>query len=80
MRAQNLMLFLQIARGVDDRTWTHHLQKGDYSDWFKTVIKDDELANEAAGVEANHALGPNESRHLIEEAVTRRYTAPASGE
>src|SRR5262249_45324913 len=47
LRAQNLMLFLQIARGVDDRTWAHHLRRGDYSDWFKTVIKDDELAKEA---------------------------------
>ena len=80
LRAQNLMLFLQIAQGVDDRTWTHHLQKGDYSDWFKTVIKDDELAKEAADVETNHTLNPSESRHLIEEAVRRRYTAPASGE
>jgi Helicase HerA, central domain len=80
LRAQNLMLFLQIARGVDDRTWAHHLRKGDYSVWFQSVIKDNELAREAADVEANQALGPSESRHLIEEAVTRRYTAPASGE
>jgi hydroxymethylpyrimidine pyrophosphatase-like HAD family hydrolase len=79
LRAQNLMLFLQIARGVDDRTWIHHLRKGDYSVWFQTVIKDAELAREAAEVEANQALDPSESRDLIEEAVTRRYTAPASG-
>jgi hypothetical protein len=80
LRAQNLMLFLQIARGVDDRTWDHHLRKGDYSAWFQTVIKDNELARETANVEANQALDPSESRQLIEEAVTRRYTAPASNE
>jgi hydroxymethylpyrimidine pyrophosphatase-like HAD family hydrolase len=79
LRAQNLMLFLQIARGVDDGTWTHHLRKGDYSVWFQTVIKDNELAREAAEVEANQALDPSESRDLIEEAVKRRYKAPASG-
>jgi hypothetical protein len=80
LRAQNLMLFLQIARGVDDRTWDHHLRKGDYSVWFQTVIKDNELARETADVEANQALDPSESRQLIEEAVTQRYTAPASDE
>ena len=78
LRAQNLVLFLQIARGIDDRTWTHHLRRGDYSAWFRRVIKDDELAREASGVEADQALDPRESRQLIEKAVTRRYTAPAS--
>ena len=31
LRAQNLALFLQIAEGVDDPTWLHHLRAGDYS-------------------------------------------------
>ena len=35
LRAQNLMIFLQIAEGIDDRTWEHHLRKGDYSEWFR---------------------------------------------
>ncbi len=50
LRAQNLMLFLQTADGVDDRTWLHHLHRGDYSAWFRCVIKNDELAQEAAEV------------------------------
>jgi hypothetical protein len=33
LRAQ-LWSFFQIADGVDDRTWTHHLRQGDYSAWF----------------------------------------------
>jgi hypothetical protein len=33
LRAQNLMIFLQLADGVDDRTWQHHLHAGDYSRW-----------------------------------------------
>jgi hypothetical protein len=49
------MLFLQIAEGVDDRTWVHHLRAGDYSSWFRRVIKDDELAREAAGVEIDRS-------------------------
>jgi hypothetical protein len=77
LRAQNLMLFLQTAAGVDDRTWEHHLRKVDYSAWFLDVIKDDELSKEAAEIEADHALDANESRKRIGDAVTRRYTAPA---
>jgi hypothetical protein len=48
LRAQNLMLFLQIAKGVDDRTWEHHLKAGHYSEWFRDVIKDAELAQAVA--------------------------------
>jgi hypothetical protein len=38
------MLFVQIAEGIDDRTWMHHLKQGDYSAWFREIIKDRELA------------------------------------
>jgi HAD superfamily hydrolase (TIGR01484 family) len=77
LRAQNLKTFVQIAEGVDDATWMHHLQKGDYSGWFKAVIKDDELSALAAGVERDPAASPEESRQKIVEAIGSRYTAPA---
>jgi HAD superfamily hydrolase (TIGR01484 family) len=80
LRAQNLMMFKQIASGVDDRTWEHHLRAGDYSRWFHDVIKDEELAREAKAVEADRGLDAKESRRRIGEAVTRRYTAPARAE
>jgi HAD superfamily hydrolase (TIGR01484 family) len=76
LRAQNLLLFLQIADGVDDDTWEHHLKAGHYSKWFRDVIKDDELAQAAADVEENASLSAAESRKRMSEAVTRRYTAP----
>jgi hydroxymethylpyrimidine pyrophosphatase-like HAD family hydrolase len=41
LRAQNLMLFAQLAEGVDDETWLHHLQRRDYSRWFREAIKDE---------------------------------------
>jgi hypothetical protein len=28
LRAKNLALFLQIAEGIDDSTWLHHLRAG----------------------------------------------------
>jgi hypothetical protein len=77
LRAQNLVLFIQISGGVDDLTWMHHLRRGDYSAWFRHVIKDHELATEAAEIETDHTLGPADSGQRIADAVTRRYTAPA---
>ena len=80
LRAQNLMLFLQIADGIDDRTWEHHLRAGDYSKWFRHQIKDVDLAREAAEVERDFDLDIAESRRRISEAVTSRYTSPAAPE
>jgi len=78
LRAQNLMLFLQIAAGVDERTWEHHRRAGDYSEWFRDVIKDDELAAEAAEIERDRTLDAQASRERIAAAVSKRYTAPAT--
>src|SRR5205823_6633573 len=50
LRAQNLTMFVQMAEGVDDETWSHHLRQGDYSRWFTNAIKDDALAREAAQI------------------------------
>ena len=58
LKAQNLMMFLHIAEGIDDRTWKHHLEAGDYSGWFREKVKDEELADEAAGIEADGSLDP----------------------
>jgi hypothetical protein len=78
LRAQNLILFLQLAEGVDDSTWTHHLRRGDYSRWFRDGIKDPALAEEAERVEAQGRLSPRESRGLIKAAVEKLYTLPAA--
>jgi hydroxymethylpyrimidine pyrophosphatase-like HAD family hydrolase len=77
LRAQNTTVFVQMAEGVDDETWDYHLRRGEYSDWFRRVIKDPELADEVAEVEGNETLSPKESRKRIADAVNRRYTAPA---
>ena len=77
LRVHNLMIFVHIAEGVDEDTWMYHLRRGDYSEWFLRVIKDAELADEAAAVEGNEALSAAESLALIRAAIERRYTAPA---
>jgi hydroxymethylpyrimidine pyrophosphatase-like HAD family hydrolase len=78
LRAQNLILFLQMADGVDDATWMHHLRHGDYSRWFRECIKDDGLAAEAERVERLAGASARDSRALIRAAVEQRYTLPAS--
>ncbi|HET7526108.1 MAG TPA: ATP-binding protein, partial [Burkholderiaceae bacterium] len=73
LRAQNLMVFLQIGDGVDDDTWLHHLQQHDYSAWIEREIKDPELAAEVRQVE-DTLTEPGDSRRAIRAAVERLYT------
>jgi hypothetical protein len=77
LRAQNLDLFVQLADGVDDETWMHHLRAGDYSRWFRDNIKDPDLARDAETVEQESSLSPQVSRQRIRAAIESRYTAAA---
>jgi HAD superfamily hydrolase (TIGR01484 family) len=78
LRAHNLILFLQMADGVDEDTWTHHLKRGDYSDWIRHAIKDDGLADQIKSFEQNDALPAGQSLRAIREAIEERYTLPAA--
>jgi hypothetical protein len=74
LRAQNLTVFRQIAEGVDEDTWLHHLRQGDYSRWFRYSIKDEALADEAAAVERDEGMSAGQSRERIIELISSRYT------
>jgi hypothetical protein len=76
LAATNLMLFLLLGDGVDDGTWTFHLERGDYSKWIRTELKDDDLAGAIAAVEGGD-LTPTESRAEVRRAIEARYTLPA---
>jgi len=78
LRAQNLILFQQLADGVDDATWLYHLRQGDYSRWFRESIKDEALATEAEAIESAAELSASESRAGIKAAIERRYTLPST--
>lgn len=78
LRAQNLILFNQLAEGVDDATWLHHLHRHDYSGWFRDKIKDGDLAAAAEQIESDKSLSPQESRQRIKAAIERYYTLPSS--
>jgi phosphoglycolate phosphatase (TIGR01487 family) len=76
LRAHNLILFVELAEGVDDETWLYHLHKGDYSRWFREVIGDEALADETADVESQQDLPAAESREQISAIIQRHYTMP----
>ena len=77
LKAQNLIMFIQLAAGVDDRTWLHHLHLQDYSNWLRNSIKDDTLAEEVSQIETAQDLSPVDSRDRIKLAIEKRYTLPA---
>lgn len=76
LRAQNLIIFMQLAEGVDEATWEYHLRRGDYSRWFRTAIKDEELAGAAEEVEREAGLSASEGRARIARLIEERYTLP----
>jgi HAD superfamily hydrolase (TIGR01484 family) len=72
LRAANLVRFCELAEGVDEATWAHHLRTGDYSAWVRDMIKDPDLADEIRAIEQD-ALAPADSRSRVLEAVRRKY-------
>lgn len=77
LKAQNLMMFVQLADGIDEDTWLHHLHQQDYSQWLQVAIKDDELAAEVIEIEQQTDLSAQESRDRVKTAIMQRYTLPA---
>ncbi|MCC8404041.1 HAD hydrolase family protein [Paraburkholderia sp. MMS20-SJTN17] len=76
LRAHNLVLFIEMAEGVDAQTWEFHRRRGDYSRWFEDEIGDAELAAEARSIESDGSLDAAESLERIRAAIQQRYTQP----
>jgi hydroxymethylpyrimidine pyrophosphatase-like HAD family hydrolase len=74
LRAPNLTRFCELAEGVDEGTWAHHLANGEYSDWIARCIKDPELARDVAAVERSGVADAAGARRQILDAIRRRYT------
>jgi hypothetical protein len=78
LRAQNLILFMQLGDGVDDETWLFHLRRGDFSEWILNAIKDAALAGEVRLIEKDRDIDVGESRARVRAAIEARYTLPAT--
>lgn len=77
LRAQNLVVFCQLAEGVDEQTWMFHLRRGDYSAWFRHAVHDDYLADATEQIERRSDVDPWQTRQVIRELINARYTLPA---
>lgn len=73
LRAQNMTVFMQIAAGLDEETWSHHLRRADYSRWLREAVKDEAVADEVAALEGDGNLSASESRVRILEAIRKHY-------
>jgi hypothetical protein len=76
LRAQNLIVFLQMADGVDDATWDFHLRRGDYSRWMEDGIKDDALTEQVRRIESLREASADETRRLVHRVIEELYTLP----
>ena len=74
LAARNLSEFVRLAEGVDDETWAFHLASGDYSRWFQSVIKDEELAAVAADLEAHAGQSRASALDTLKAAISERYS------
>lgn len=66
-----MKIFAQLAEGVDEDTWMHHLRREDYSRWLRDAVKDADIADEVAKIERNSQLKPSESRTQILDAIRK---------
>ncbi len=77
LRAPNLILFMDLADGVDDETWLYHLKRHEVSEWLRKGIRDESVADEVAQIERQAEIDPHEARRKIRELIEARYTLPA---
>ncbi len=76
LRCKNLVMFLEIAEGVDKGTWNYHLRRNDYSRWLRESVKDPDLSEEVEAIEKNPKLSAEESLAAVQKAIEARYTLP----
>ncbi len=77
LRAQNLIVFTDLADGVDADTWLFHWQRGDVSGWLHRCIKDKELTDRVRALEMEVPDDADASRKAVRELIERKYTLPA---
>jgi HAD superfamily hydrolase (TIGR01484 family) len=69
LRAQSLALFLQIAEGVDDATFVHHLRSGDFERWFRDTLGEEALAGRTKEIAEDGTLDAGAMRAAIKAAA-----------
>jgi HAD superfamily hydrolase (TIGR01484 family) len=71
--ASNLTEFLSSSTQLADLALREHMNAGDFSNWFRNVIRDDVLANRTRLIETNRTLAPKNALKQITRLVQSRY-------
>jgi hydroxymethylpyrimidine pyrophosphatase-like HAD family hydrolase len=77
LRAPNLIVFTDLADGVDEDTWLYHWQRADVSKWLGSCVKDEELTDQVRELEQKIPDDAAASRKAVRELIERKYTLPA---
>ncbi|MDU9022742.1 HAD-IIB family hydrolase [Pseudomonas corrugata] len=72
-RASNLAEFLSSLARLDDGAFCQHREAGDFSNWFREVIRDDVLANETHLLETDASVASQDALARIARLVQARY-------
>lgn len=73
LSASNLTEFLSLSTRLEDASLRDYLNAGDFSKWFRQVIRDDVLANKTHQVETDTTLAPKEALRQITLLIQSRY-------
>jgi HAD superfamily hydrolase (TIGR01484 family) len=71
--ASNLTDFLSLAERLEASALRRHMSAGDFSNWFREVIRDDVLANKTHLIESTSTLAPGKALKQIADLVQSRY-------
>ncbi len=71
--ASNLTEFLSSSTQLQDLVLREHMNAGDFSNWFRKVIRDDVLANKTHLIETDRTLAPKNALEQITRLVQSRY-------
>jgi len=71
--ASNLTEFLSLSTRLEDGALCDYMNAGDFSKWFREVIRDDVLANKTHLVEIDPRLAPQDALEQITRLVQSRY-------
>lgn len=73
LSALNLSEFVSLSAQLDENAVRAHMKAGDFSNWFRQVIRDDVLANKTHLVETEDIPQPKEAINKVTQLVKSRY-------
>ncbi len=72
LKAHNLMLFVQMAEGIDEATWRYHAERKDFSRWLNHCLHD-ALLTEAAKEAEKYRDDVPHSKNILLNCIKEKY-------